>query len=405
MPRKRLTLRGLATKSGRDYEEALLLAWEAGFDYITSADTRIKTNDAKKLHALFDVPHSKKIIKKTYWQKALHKNEEQFKALLIDLGFTWNPRATNVPKGSIVKLQREEAKVRDVIREVKSAVPTPENFERLQVPRLEWVEVGHVPPSGEMRFLTTEEVKAVHFELAKDFAKKKDPILPVGVKSEDLLASALYRPQTSYGDSLKYPTIQMAAAALIHSVIHNHPFHNGNKRTALVSMLVMLDENGVIFEAQEDDVFRQIMRIAKHAITNNHPKDRDDREAIEIAHWICTNSRLIQKGELPIQYRKLKSILSGFECEIGDKQKGKIQISRVIRPSGIFSVTRKVTFPLYCRTDGQEIDQVSIAKLRRELELDEAHGVDSTTFYVTGTSIIEGFIQRYRKTLQRLSKL
>ena len=43
------------------------------------------------------------------------------------------------------------------------------------------------------------------------------------------------RPQTGLGTIDKYPTIEQKAAALLHSLIKNHAFHNGNKRTALVA--------------------------------------------------------------------------------------------------------------------------------------------------------------------------
>ena len=61
--------------------------------------------------------------------------------------------------------------------------------------------------------MTEDEVMRIHFELVKDFADGPDPIEPSGVRTESLLASAVFRPQTSLGDVLKYPTVEMAAAA------------------------------------------------------------------------------------------------------------------------------------------------------------------------------------------------
>src|SRR5258708_1626270 len=74
-------------------------------------------------------------------------------------------------------------------------------------------------------------VLVIHNQLVRDFAESGDPIDPPGIRDRgELLESALSRPQTSIGTTLKYPTIEMAAAALLHALVHNHPFHNGNKR-------------------------------------------------------------------------------------------------------------------------------------------------------------------------------
>jgi prophage maintenance system killer protein len=270
-----------------------------------------------------------------------------------------------------------------------------------------WDEIGHLPPDGSIKFLSVDEIKEIHYELARDFERYSDPIIPVGVKSESLLASAAFRPNTSIGDSLKYPTIEMASAALIHSIIHNHPFHNGNKRTGLVSMIAMMDENGLIFECDEDELFRQVVRIAKHGITDFHPQDRDDREVLAIASWLNSKSRFIRKGDNPVPIRKLRNILSGFGCNIGDRQAGKILITRTIESSGRFRFRRNtnVSFILHSWTDGDEISPYDISKLRHELKLDEENAVDSTTFYDTGEITVDGFIRAYRKTLRRLSKM
>jgi death-on-curing family protein len=46
------------------------------------------------------------------------------------------------------------------------------------------------------------------------------------------------------GGKEAYPTTFNKTAALFHSLINNHPFHNGNKRVALVSAQVFLDQEG-----------------------------------------------------------------------------------------------------------------------------------------------------------------
>lgn len=71
-----------------------------------------------------------------------------------------------------------------------------------------------------------------------------DPVSPQEYRSQELLESALGRPFHSVGGQDFYPTVIEKAAALFHSLIANHPFQNGNKRTAVVSVDVFLAANG-----------------------------------------------------------------------------------------------------------------------------------------------------------------
>ena len=95
----------------------------------------------------------------------------------------------------------------------------------------------------ELKTLNVEEVLRIHDILVEDFLASNDPISPAGVRSEQLLESAVSRQWTGLGQILKYPTPVESAATLLYGICGDHPFHNGNKRTALVSMLAHLDKN------------------------------------------------------------------------------------------------------------------------------------------------------------------
>jgi death-on-curing protein len=68
-----------------------------------------------------------------------------------------------------------------------------------------------------------------------------------GVRDMGLLESAIYRPQTGY-----YADLVEMAAALMESLLINHPFLDGNKRTALVSTDTFLRMNGYRLELETD---------------------------------------------------------------------------------------------------------------------------------------------------------
>ncbi|MGR2836189.1 type II toxin-antitoxin system death-on-curing family toxin [Vibrio vulnificus] len=89
-----------------------------------------------------------------------------------------------------------------------------------------------------------EQIKYIHEYLVEYFEGSEDPVSPPGIKNEDLLKSAVARPFMSAGGTDAYVGVFNKAAALFHSVINNHCFHNGNKRAALLSALVYLGDNG-----------------------------------------------------------------------------------------------------------------------------------------------------------------
>lgn len=97
------------------------------------------------------------------------------------------------------------------------------------------------------KYLSVDDVKRLHQTIADLAAENGLGGGPYGVRDEGLLNSAVSRPQQGFGEYVCYPTIFEKAAALAHSLIKNHPFQNGNKRTALLTTVTFLRYNGYEF--------------------------------------------------------------------------------------------------------------------------------------------------------------
>ena len=82
-----------------------------------------------------------------------------------------------------------------------------------------------------------------------------------GVRDENLLASALARPHNldAYGDK---PDVAAIAAAYAFGIARNHPFFDGNKRTAFVLMELFLNLNGRLLEASDADCITIMLALA-----------------------------------------------------------------------------------------------------------------------------------------------
>lgn len=84
-----------------------------------------------------------------------------------------------------------------------------------------------------------------------------------GIKDTNLFNSALYEPKQTYDKKELYPTILSKAACYLRSFSRNHPFHDGNKRTALLSMITFLEKNGYEVIADNEKMFKLVETVVK----------------------------------------------------------------------------------------------------------------------------------------------
>ena len=87
--------------------------------------------------------------------------------------------------------------------------------------------------------LSVEIVREIHAEALRKFGGL------AGIRDENLLASAVLTPQSTFGGKSPYADIVEVAAAYLFYICRNHPFLDGNKRTAMVAAIVFLRLNGL----------------------------------------------------------------------------------------------------------------------------------------------------------------
>jgi death-on-curing protein len=118
-------------------------------------------------------------------------------------------------------------------------------------------------------FLSKAQILRVHERLIEWFGGAG------GVRDESALESAVARPQASFEGEDLHATAPQKAAALFHPLVVNHPFIDGNKRTAALSAELFLLVNDLELVASDDDFEEVTMATA-----------RAEREAAEIAIWL-----------------------------------------------------------------------------------------------------------------------
>jgi len=85
--------------------------------------------------------------------------------------------------------------------------------------------------------LSIDIVREIHAEALEKFGGLKS------VRDENLLASAVLAPQSSFGGKSPYLDIVEVAAAYLFYICRNHPFLDGNKRTAMMAAIVFLESS------------------------------------------------------------------------------------------------------------------------------------------------------------------
>ena len=105
---------------------------------------------------------------------------------------------------------------------------------------------------------------------------------PAGIRDEGLLDSALGRPQNLF--AYARPTVFELAASYAFGLVKNHPFIDGNKRTAFVTAVLFLELNGQSFQAEETDATVRTLALAAGAMSE-----------AKYAIWLKANTRKVAR--------------------------------------------------------------------------------------------------------------
>jgi len=104
-------------------------------------------------------------------------------------------------------------------------------------------------------FLTLAEVIEIHTDQIQRYGGS------IGVRDINLLSSAIAMPYASFSGSFLHADIYEMAAAYAFHISQNHPFVDGNKRTALASALVFLELNGISTSDPEGKLYDGMMSL------------------------------------------------------------------------------------------------------------------------------------------------
>jgi death on curing protein len=110
-------------------------------------------------------------------------------------------------------------------------------------------------------FLTLDQVLGLHDDQIRLFGGSG------GIRDLGLLQSAIGNAEATFGGQFLHETPFEMAAAYLYGICRNHPFIDGNKRTAADAALTFLDLNGIEIGATEDDLYDLVLAVAEGRIS------------------------------------------------------------------------------------------------------------------------------------------
>jgi len=128
----------------------------------------------------------------------------------------------------------------------------------------------------EIRYLSPAEVLLIHDHAIREFGGS------FGLISLERLEAAIGAPrQTMFGEEL-YPNLLSKAAILFYLLVKNHPFVDGNKRTAALALIEFLERNGYTLDATNDELYQFTVDVASSALGKEEAEEWIRDKAIRL---------------------------------------------------------------------------------------------------------------------------
>ncbi len=274
-------------------------------------------------------------------------------------------------------------------------------------------EIGAEDPYVSHELPGLQDVLRAHFLIVDYFYGRDSGLGGIGPKSLDLLHSALYRPYVSLDGIEKWKTIFEKAATLIYGIIADHSFHDANKRTGLLVLLLFFNKCSRVPIIGQHELEDFAVEIADHKL-DKYPRYRDlkkngcpDSEVIFIADYLERKSRKIDRTSYSITYRELDRLLVRFGYRLANPSGNYIDLVRIEQRRRIFGLGAKEQVNVKLAQVGfpgwkNQVNAGAVKTVRGAAKLTPDYGIDSKTFY-QGADPVQSLIAEYAGPLERLA--
>lgn len=255
--------------------------------------------------------------------------------------------------------------------------------------------------------LSEYDIMKAHYILSDYFLSEGETVR-FGIHDFGLLSSAVSRQYVAFGGKEKWNTPIQKIATLVFGLVKDHAFNDGNKRTALLSMLLALNKNKRQADCKKEVFETLLVRIAANKLSDyNEFKNFNgpDAEVEFIADFIRRKTRKVDSSFHSLTYEEFNTRLKKYNVWLGDPDGNYINVYQ----SGH---TKKTIFgkqksqndrKLQIGFKGwkKQINPKAVKEVLRVTGLTPDNGIDSRVFYYNADPEYK-LIEEYYPILKRL---
>ncbi len=266
------------------------------------------------------------------------------------------------------------------------------------------------------------DVLKAHFLLIDYFLEKKYAVGGVGPRDIDLLHSALSRQFTSYGGVKKWNGLFENCATLMFGLIMNHPFHDANKRTALLCTLSLLHRKKHIITLPQRRLDALVVAVAANELHLYLSKEAryerrlhlleagDTDETVRtLADFLRRNTRFRDDSSRSVTYSELNRTLKGHGFELRNPNGNYINVVRIepARQPNFLGLGGRPEREVYRAQVGfpgwkDQVHKSALKTIREATGLTTKNGCDTQVFFREAEPLTS-LISEYAEPLRRLA--
>lgn len=255
--------------------------------------------------------------------------------------------------------------------------------------------------------LSEYEIMKAHYILSDYFLSEGESVR-FGIHDFGLLSSAVSRQCVAFGGKEKWNTPIHKIATLVFGLVKDHAFNDGNKRTALLSMLLALNKNKRQANCKKEIFETLLVRIAANKLSDYSEFKKfngPDAEVEFIADFIRRKTRKVDASTHSLTYEEFNTKLRKYNVWLGDPDGNYINVYQA-KP------TKKTIFgkqksqndrKLQIGFQGwkKQINPKAMKEVLKVTGLTPANGIDSRVFYFDAAPEYK-LIEEYYPVLKRL---
>lgn len=263
--------------------------------------------------------------------------------------------------------------------------------------------------------LSYEDVLDAHFCIVDFFTREGYGIGGIGVKEVGTFVSTVERQYTGFGQSDLYKNEYEKIASLMYGIIKNHPFYDGNKRTAFLCALLQLYRMGRVITVSEKEFEDLMVEIAddtiarKAALKELKKKKTPNAEVVFLGRYLEKNSRKKARLTKTIKFRELRQIVEANGFTFSSANKGTIDLIKISerrierfwlkdRVERNETVHRTIAY----HGEGVDVPDNTVKLVRQSCGLTDQDGFDGEVLLRDAQPTFQ-LINSYRTALQNLA--